>query len=522
MSKPLFLLATACSLSWALSSTLAQTVPAHNAVSLPKNTALPAVDLSEQGWKKEIPRPIHPNKDYLDLYEKTWEIAAKRVRIAPEGTPVRRYMDENCYDEQIWIWDNCFMAMYCKYAPRWYPGMETLDNFYYPIHEGVKSPLIIHLYDNPPLFAWIEDMHHNFTGDTARIQEVLLNKKFLQRHFDWFKSVKRGTPCPSGGNKGTYLDAVGDKGFTWTGGASGMDNTPRGREAGGYDKVLWIDAICQQALSALHISNLLEKMGKKEDSLAWKKTYNELKTKINTAYWDEKDGFYYDIDKNTGEPCRVKTIASFWPLIAGIATPEQAKRLVEKLKNPNEFGGERPLVTLSREDKDFNKETGDYWRGGIWLPTAYMVIKGLEKYGYKELADELSGKIMRLQSDTYKNFKPATIWEAYNPSSDAPTTESGRIARPDFCGWSALGPISLFIENILGFRDANALTKTLTWDLKRDQGEQGMENFRFGSIQTNLLFDGKKSIKISSNEPYTLLLNGKKYRVKKGQTTLSL
>lgn len=29
-----------------------------------------------------------------------------------------------------------------------------------------------------------------------------------------------------------------------------MDNTPRGRDAGGYRKVLWVDAISQQALSA--------------------------------------------------------------------------------------------------------------------------------------------------------------------------------------------------------------------------------------------------------------------------------
>ncbi|MCM1372396.1 MAG: hypothetical protein NC113_07100 [Bacteroides sp.] len=30
------------------------------------------------------------------------------------------------------------------------------------------------------------------------------------------------------------------------------------------------------------------------------------------------------------------------------------------------------------------------------------------------------------------------------------STTHGRRVRPDFCAWSALGPISLFIENIMG------------------------------------------------------------------------
>lgn len=31
-------------------------------------------------WKKEIPLPVYPNREMVDLYHKTWEIAAGRVR----------------------------------------------------------------------------------------------------------------------------------------------------------------------------------------------------------------------------------------------------------------------------------------------------------------------------------------------------------------------------------------------------------------------------------------------------------
>ncbi len=113
-------------------------------------------DAANPDWQKEIPRVVFPDKALVELYEKTWEIAADRVRIGPEGLPASPYLDENCYDNQIWIWDACFMVMFSRYAPAAYPGKQTLYNLYLPIHEHVPTPLRIHLRDNPPLFAWIE------------------------------------------------------------------------------------------------------------------------------------------------------------------------------------------------------------------------------------------------------------------------------------------------------------------------------------------------------------------------------
>ncbi|UQT43364.1 hypothetical protein M5E88_11705 [Akkermansia muciniphila] len=85
----------------------------------------------------------------VDLYHKTWEIAAGRVRKGPEGLPASPYMDENCYEDQIWIWDTCFMVLFAKYAPRSFPGVESLDNLYKPVHEKAVTPLKVHLVDNP-------------------------------------------------------------------------------------------------------------------------------------------------------------------------------------------------------------------------------------------------------------------------------------------------------------------------------------------------------------------------------------
>lgn len=294
-----------------------------------------------------------------------------------------------------------------------------------------------------------------------------------------------------------------------------MDNTPRGKDCGGYGKIMWIDAICQQALSALYISRLNDKMGNKSEAKKWKAIYDKLKNTINTRYWNEEDGFYYDVEVATGKHCKVKTMASYWALMAEIASPKQAERMIDILKNEQYFGTKYPFPSLSRDDKYFNAGTGDYWRGGIWLPMAYMGVKAIEKYGYYDLADKLATNVVQQQLRTFYAYSPHTIWEVYSPNKDEPSTEVGRIARPDFCGWSALGPISLTIENIVGFRKVDALTNTIYWDLNKENKTHGIKNLKFGKINTNIIYNHiSNEISVSTNQPYTLIVNNKRYKLK--------
>lgn len=187
------------------------------------------------------------------------------------------------------------------------------------------------------------------------------------------------------------------------------------------------------------------------------------------------------------------------------------------------MGGERPWNSLSRSDQDFDSVTGNYWRGGIWLPIVYMGSKALERYGYTELADSLAEKVVRMQARIYEQTEPHTIWECYSPVADEPSTEHGHRVRQEFCGWSALGHISLFIENIMGFRKADALNHTLTWDIKASNGTHGLRRLRFGDVETSLIYDAPtNSISVSANRPYTLIANGRSIPVASGDNTIAL
>lgn len=464
--------------------------------------------------KDLIPQPVFDkNPALIDLYWKTWELAYNHIK-EQEGIPESPYMDEAFWDDTIWIWDTEFMVLFCKYAPNLFPGIESLNNFYKPILNKETSSLKIQHPDNPPFFAWVESDYYKLTNDKKHLKKLIEEDKFLQRHYDWFDSLNPKTKLHF---RHANIEAKKKElGYKWGGIQSGMDNTPRGRDNQG--NMLWVDAIAQQALSALYISRLAESVHDKKTASRFKKEYISKKEIINKYYWDEKDGFYYDLLESDNSFIKVRTPASYWIMLAEIPSQVQAEKLLEYAKNPMEFGGKYPWPSVSRSDQDFNEDYGDYWRGGIWIPTAYMATKALEKYGFFEVADKNAYNLLLLMEDTYKTYKPSTIWECYNPSKPEPSQrvygENLEVVRPDFCGWSALGPISMFIENVLGFHSINAETKTIEWR-KHQEGKHGIRNLQFGEINTDIVANDNQ-VEVISNANYTLKINGKAYKIKKG------
>ncbi len=478
----------------------------------------PAQEPFNRDW---VPQPVFDQEPgYVDLYWTAWEQAWDHVAIQ-EGLPQSPYMDEAFATSHIWIWDTAFMVLFCKYSPEKFPGVETLNNFYEAFlseqYSDGSFPLGIQHPDNPPLFAWAEYGNYLFTGDDAHARKLLTETQYLQRHFDWFNQLEPGWRFQTQqGQSAEVTLAPKALGYEWSGCSSGMDNTPRERYS------LWVDAIAQQGLSALAISRMAERIGEDAIATEWMAKYETIKATVNTYYWDDEDGFYYDISEDGSKHFKVKTPASYWPLLAEMASPEQAARMAEHLRAPETFGGIRPWVTVARNDKHYYGEDGDYWRGGIWLPTAYMGTKALEKYGHQAEADEAAENLIAHMYRTYHAVEPNTIWECYSPSRDYPVVRrNGHIVRKDFCGWSALGPISMFIENVLGFNTVDAKEKRIEWRLHQ-QSRHGINNFKFGDTVANILYDGAGTVTVSSNASFDLVINGKSHTVQAGDNRFTV
>ena len=88
------------------------------------------IEGTKDTFRSNIPQPVFSQKpEFVDLYWKAWELAKGRIKYQ-DGIYQSPYMDENLWDDTIWIWDTEFMVLFCRYAPSLFPGIESLDNFY--------------------------------------------------------------------------------------------------------------------------------------------------------------------------------------------------------------------------------------------------------------------------------------------------------------------------------------------------------------------------------------------------------
>ncbi|MDR1809416.1 MAG: T9SS type A sorting domain-containing protein, partial [Prevotella sp.] len=173
-----------------------------------------------------------------------------------------------------------------------------------------------------------------------------------------------------------------------------------------------------------------------------------------------------------------------------------------------------PFPTLAKSHSEF-VETGGYWLGAVWAPTNYATIKGLQRVGADEFAKEASEKYIEGLYQVY--LTTGTLWENYaseiiNGNFKQGTNEANPPAdcRKDFVGWTGLAPISILIENVLGFR-LNGADKVLTYDLRRTD-RHGIENLRMADITTSIIADDRTGenasnpvhITVTADKPYTL------------------
>ncbi len=213
--------------------------------------------------------------------------------------------------------------------------------------------------------------------------------------------------------------------------ASGMDNQfSRSGQLESYTDE-GVDLACYLVRELQAMAIISQKLGKPADQQTYLQHAAKLSALINSVFWDEKDGFYYDRNEKTGKQIHIKSVAGFFPLWAGVAPPARARRLVhDHLLNPKEFWLEYPVATYAKTEPDFYEGTtkGECnWRGNTWIPSNYMIFHGLLRYGYDQAAKELALKTLKLTLDT----NPVTR-EYYNSDSGR-----GNGMNP-FWGWSSL------------------------------------------------------------------------------------
>jgi hypothetical protein len=487
--------------------------------------------------KDKLPAPIYDeNPLYVRMYWKTWELAFRNFYApAPNSGYVSQFIDA-AFNQNIFLWDSCFLSMFCNYGHPLVPGISSLDNFYAKQHEdgeicreidrstgrdfepwgngehkdlysawgkyaisyvGRAPPqppprLTLDALDHP-ILAWAELESFRMTGDRTRLG--LVYEPLVRYYRALQKYIRQGN--------GLYMT-------DW----ASMDNSPRipYLDKGGTA----VDTSAEMAMFAEQLAQIAALLGKPNEAAAFQQEKAQLARAINAQMWDPQRRFYFDLTVD-GQRAPARTIAAYWTLLAGVASDAQCEALVAELRNAGSFGRKHRVPTVPGDQDGFDP-AGGYWRGAVWAPTTTMVIRGLERCGQPALAREIALEDLRVVAEVFD--ATGTVWENYAPDA----AEPGRPAKPDFVGWTGIVPIVYFIEYAIGLR-ADASENRVTWNLVSAR-RCGCERFRFNGHTATLVAEaedqpgGRRLIVVESDGEFPLRIEhgGKRIElaVKKG------
>ena len=167
----------------------------------------------------------------------------------------------------------------------------------------------------------------------------------------------------------------------------------------------------------VYLSNMAEILGLPKEKKEYLASAKKVKEYVNKNMFDEKTGYYYDlqIDEAGNKKLLVnrgKGTEGYIPLWANLATKKEAKRVVENVMDENVMNTYLPFPTSAKDNPKYNPVK--YWRGPVWLDQAYFGIIGLNNYGYKKEAKDLS---IKLFENSEGLLTDGVIRENYNPET---------------------------------------------------------------------------------------------------------
>jgi putative isomerase len=175
------------------------------------------------------------------------------------------------------------------------------------------------------------------------------------------------------------------------------------------------------------LADMARLLGEEAEAEMWNRRCDSLIERLIRYQWDPRVGVFWA--NRNGKHVDVLTPFNLFPLITGRLPKEIASRLVANLVDEKRFWPRFPVPTVALDDPHFDPE--QMWRGPTWINVNYLLIEGLQRSGYPQLARQLRDRTLEMVSGL------ADICEYYNPK----TGENPPRAAPIF-GWSS----AIFIE----------------------------------------------------------------------------
>ncbi len=353
-------------------------------------------------------------KAHLTL-QNNWRIPAGEIKH--EGLfPSYHYKWFNGF----WSWDSWKHAVGLSYYNTELAKKQMRLMFEFQLEDGFIVDCVFrdttiekHNYRDtkPPLSVWAVTKIYEKDKDVAFVKYMYPKLKLY--HKWWYKNRDHDQDglCEYGSTDGSLIAAK------WE---SGMDNAIRfdnskivknGEGAYSMDQES-VDLNAYLYAEKIYLAQLAAVIQKNEDAQRFTNEAEALKTKIQTQFYDENDGWFYDTTLDGKAFIKGEGSEGWTALWANAATQKQAEAVKQKMMNPKKFYTKVPFQTMSADHEKFNPLKG-YWRGPNWLDQAYFGVKSLRNYGFNQDADKATIQLLKGAEGVLGKGK--SIRENYHP-----------------------------------------------------------------------------------------------------------
>ncbi len=345
--------------------------------------------------------------------------------------------------QEMYYWDTFFTCKGLILSGRAEIAKNCCDNMAYLIEKYGFIPNGSRTYylnrSQPPYFSmmvrdvyeiyrdkeWLEDIYNTLKKEyefwmTKRMTSIGLNRygvdmskiKDLNRY-----SCERIGITPKGRTREDIAECI------LSDCESGWDFNPR--TCMHQTQFVYLDLNCNLYMYEKNFVYFAEILGNVEQE-EWEKKAEKRCELINKYLWAGE--CYLDYNFKTNSFSKIFSVASFYPMWAGIATEEQAEKTVQMLdKLEYDFG----VVACEKNDVPGTYQW-NYPNG--WAPLHYIVVRALDQYGYKTESKRIAEKYVNIVDANFE--KTGTLWEKYNVVT-GDLNVSNEYEMPIMLGWTA-------------------------------------------------------------------------------------
>ena len=388
---------------------------------VPFSSSVAAAEERWRTWFSKVPPVAEP---YNLTYAYAWWVMANNL-ISPMGNVAYEAMTPSKKSYVgLWLWDSALHALAYRHVDPDLARNQIRAMLAYQLPDGMLPDAVydegivteinhpIHAeVTKPPIVAWAALKLHETAPDLGFLQEIYIP---LVRWNAWWFSMNDDD-----------VDGLAQYNHPYS---SGLDNNPL------WDFGMPVESpdlntyLCVQMGS---LALMAEALGLEVEGRMWRRRASSIVRRMIEDFWDEEAGVFRALHDE--KPIPVITPFNLYPIWTGQLPDAIRNRLLEHLRNPDEFWGDLVIPSVARNDPTYDPDA--MWRGPIWININYFFVEALHQIGEHELAQELCEKTLQLV------MRHASIYEYYNADTGDPSPNAANIF-----GWSAAVFIDLALQ----------------------------------------------------------------------------